>query len=204
MGGGLKNKLAPPHFEVTPKVWTKNFWGFFMRKKHDYEALLKYMRMLEDGFSIDYIHNKFGIGAERLKCLWLQYQKQGISALHRKSYTQPGGELKQQIVSDIEKNHLTLVQASLKYGVSTDIIKIWRRIAREQGLDALLITKKRGRLPIMGRPRKKKQEEMTELERLREEVEYLRTENALLKKVKALVEEREARLREIGQKPSKN
>ena len=202
--GLTKKQLSQPHNEVTPKVWTKNFWGFFMRKKHDYEALLKYMRMLEDGFPIDYIHNKFGIGAERLKCLWLQYQKQGISALHRKSYTQPGGELKQQIVSDIEKNHLTLVQASLKYGVSTDIIKIWRRIAREQGLDALLITKKRGRLPIMGRPRKKKQEEMTELERLREEVEYLRTENALLKKVKALVEEREARLREIGQKPSKN
>ena len=45
---------------------------------------------------------------------------------------------------------------------------------------------------------------MTELERLREEVEDLRTENALLKKVKALVEEREARWREIGQKPSKN
>ena len=175
-----------------------------MRKKHDYGALLKYMRMLEDGFSIDYIHNKFGISSERLKCLWLQYQKQGISVLHRKSYTQTSGELKQQIVSDIEKNHLTLVQASLKYGVSSSRLGVWLKIAREQGLDALLITKKRGRLPGMGRPRKKKPEEMTELERLREEVEYLRTENALLKKVKALVEERKARLREIGQKPSKN
>lgn len=123
-----------------------------MRKTHDYEALLKYMRMLEDGFPIDYIHNKFGIGAERLKCLWLQYQKQGISALHRKSYTQPGGELKQQIVSDIEKNHLTLVQASLKYGVSATRLSVWLKIARGQGLDALLITKKRGRPPGMVRP----------------------------------------------------
>ena len=190
--------------EVTPKVWTKNFWGFFMRKKHDYEALLKYMRMLEDGFSIDYIHNKFGINAERLKCLWLQYQEQGTSALHRKKNIRADGVLKQQIVSDIEKNHLTLVQASLKYGVSSSRLGVWLKIAREQGFDALLITKKRGRLPGMGRPRKKKPEEMTELERLREENEYLRTENALLKKVKALVEEREARLREIGQKPSKN
>ena len=56
----------------------------------------------------------------------------------------------------------------------------------------------------MGRPKKKKTEEMTELERLRYENECLRTENALLKKVRALVEERNARLREIGQKPSKN
>ena len=189
---------------MTPKVWTKNFWGFFMRKKHDYEALLKYMRMLEDGFSIDYIHNKFGISAERLKCLWLQYQKQGTSALHRKKNIQADGVLKQQIVLDIEKNHLTLVQASLKYGVSSSRLGVWLKIAREQGLDALLITKKRGRPPGMGRPRKKKPEEMTELELLRVRVRQLEIENALLKKVKALVEERKARLRAIGQGQSKN
>ena len=175
-----------------------------MRKNHDYGALLKYMRMLEDGYSNNYIHRKFGISGERLKSLWILYQRHGISVLHRKSYAQTSGALKQQIVSDIEKKHLTLVQASLKYGVSTTRLSIWLKKSREQGLDALLITKKRGRPPGMGRPRKKKLEEMTELERLREEVEYLRTENALLKKVKALVEEREARLREIGQKPSKN
>ena len=191
-------------FEVTPKVWTKNFWGFFMRKKHDYGALLKYMKMLEDGFSIDYIHNKFGINSERLKCLWLQYQKQGVYVLHRKPYTQTNGALKQQIVSDIEKNHLTLVQASLKYGVSVARLQVLLKIAREQGLDTLLITKKRGRPPIMGRPRKKKPEEMTELELLRVRVRQLEIENALLKKVKALVEERKARLRAIGRGQSEN
>ena len=175
-----------------------------MRKKHDYVALLKYMRMLKDGYSINCIHKQFGIGKERLQSLWLLYQQHGTSVLHRKHYAQISIELKQQIVLDIEKNHLTLVQASLKYGVSAARLSVWLKTFREQGLDALLITKKRGRPPGMGRPRKKKPEEMTELERLREENEYLRTENALLKKVKALVEEREARLREIGQKPSKN
>ena len=175
-----------------------------MRKKHDYAALLKYMRMLEDGYSIDHIHKKFGIDHNQLKCLWLLYQEQGISALHRKSYTQTDGKLKQQIVRDIDKNRLPLAQASLKYGVSATRLSVWLKMFREHGIDALLITKKRGRPPGMGRPRKKKPEEMTELERLREENEYLRTENALLKKVKALVEEREARLREIGQRPSKN
>ena len=175
-----------------------------MRKKHDYGALLKYMRMLEEGVSYLHIRKEYGISYERLSRLWLLYQQHGTSALRSKHYTQTSGELKQQIVRDIEKNHLTLVQASLKYGVSVARLQVLLKIAREQGLDALLITKKRGRPPGMGRPRKKKPEEMTELERLREENEYLRTENALLKKVKALVEEREARLREIGQKPSKN
>ena len=189
---------------MTPKVWTKNFWGFFMRKKHDYEALLKYMRMLKDGYSIGSIANKFGINEKRLKYLWLLYQKQGTSVLHRKSYTQTSGALKQRIVSDIEKNHLTLVQASLKYGVSATRLSVWLKIARGQGLDALLITKKRGRPPGMGRPRKKKPEEMTELELLRVRVRQLEIENALLKKVKALVEERKARLRAIGQGQSKN
>ena len=175
-----------------------------MRKKHDYGALLKYMSLLEEGYSIDRIHKKFGISSERLKCMWLLYQQHGTSVLRRKPYTQSSGELKQQVVLDIEKKHLTLVQASLKYGVSATRLSVWLKMFREHGVDALLITKKRGRPPGMGRPRKKTFEEMTELERLREENEYLRTENALLKKVKALVEEREARLREIGQKPSKN
>ena len=175
-----------------------------MRKKHDYEALLKYMRMLEEGYSISSISDRFGIGYKRLQYLWILYQTYGSSVLHRKHYAQISIELKQQIVLDIEKNHLTLVQASLKYGVSATRLSVLLKVFREQGVDALLTTKKRGRPPGMGRPRKKKPEEMTELERLREEVEYLRTENALLKKVKALVEEREARLREIGQKPSKN
>ena len=42
------------------------------------------------------------------------------------------------------------------------------------------------------------------IKELQEKVKDLEAENALLKKVKALVEKREAQLREIGSKPSKN
>ena len=55
----------------------------------------------------------------------------------------------------------------------------------------------------MGRP-KKVQKPETELERLRRENQELKTEVALLKKVKALVEEREACLRAIGRGQSEN
>ena len=161
------------------------------------------MHMLEDGLSFKAIEKKYGVDAKQLKVLWYRYQEYGIEGLKKKSYFQCTSELKKQIVLDIEKNHLPLHAASIKYGPSLDRIKIWLRIYRTEGLSGLERVKKRGRPPGMGRP-KKNSKPLTELERLRQEVQELKTENALLKKVRALVEERNARLREIGQGPSKN
>ena len=175
-------------------------------KKHGYAERLKYMHMLENGCSKNYIHTHYGIDDALLGHLWTRYQSEGPSGLLKKRNVKADYAFKLQVVRDIEENHLTLVEASLKYNVSSSQIRVWQKIARTQGYDALSITRPRGRPPKsdMGRPRKKKPEEMTELERLRYENECLRAENALLKKVKALVEAREARLKEIGRKPSKN
>ena len=161
------------------------------------------MHMIEDGISIHSIHAKYGINEDRLHVLWNRYQLQGKAGLLKKKNIKADFALKKIIVLDIEKNHLTLHAASLKYGASSQRIYVWLRQYREGGLAALNSIKKRGRPPVMGRP-KKNSKPLTELERLRKEVQELKTENALLKKVRALVEERNARLREIGQGPSKN
>ena len=176
------------------------------RRKHGYAERLKYMHMLEDGYSIKYIHDHFGICHDLLAHLWIRYQAEGPSALIKKAYIKADYSYKVQVVRDFEENHLTLAEASLKYNVCSTQICKWRNIVRTQGYDALAITRPKGRPPKkdMGRPRKKKPEEMTELELLQLRVKELEAENALLKKVKALVEEREARLKEIGRKPSKN
>ena len=174
-----------------------------MPKRHDYSALLKYMHMLEDGYSINYISCKYGVGNLRLKKLWLLYQKEGSKVLHRQRYTRSTATFRHAVVLDIENNGIPLVQASIKYGVSAAQLKIWLRKYRQGGIDTLSITKNRGQLPGMGRP-KKVQKPETELERLQRENRELKIENALLKKVKALVEEREARLRAIGRGQSKN
>ena len=176
------------------------------RKKHGYAERLKNMHMREDGYSINYIHEHYGIDKRLLSHLWTRYESEGPSVLLKKQYVKADCAFKVQVVRDIEENHLTLVEASLKYNVSDSQIIVWKRIAKTHGYESLAITRPRGRPPKndMGRPRKKKPEDMTELELLQLRVKELEAENALLKKVKALVEEREARLREIGRKPSKN
>ena len=173
------------------------------KKKHDYAARLKYMRLLSKGKTFNSIHNEYGIGYSLLKVLWEKYQKYGKDGLKKSRNIKADFALKKKIVLDIEENHLTLHAASLKYGASPTRISEWLKLYRESGWSSLESIKKRGRPSRMGRP-KKESKPLTELERLRKEVQELRTENALLKKVRALVEERNARLRAIGQESSKN
>ena len=144
------------------------------------------MHMIKEGRSIHSIHVEYGINEDRLHVLWNQYQLQGKACLLKKKNIRADYTLKKKIVLDIEENHLTLHAASLKYGASPQRISVWLQQYRTGGLAALNSAKRRGRPLGMGR------------------VQELKTENALLKKVRALVEERNARLREIGQGPSKN
>ena len=173
------------------------------RKKHGYAECLNFMHMIEDGRSIHSIRMKYGINENRLHVLWDRYQLEGQAGLLKKKNIKADFALKKTIVLDIEENHLTLHAASLKYGASSQRISVWLRQYREGGLAALNSIKKLGRPPGMGRP-KKNSKPLTELERLQKENLELKTEIALLKKVRALVEERNARLREIGHEPSKN
>ncbi|AVM58270.1 hypothetical protein C3V43_11295 [Bacteroides heparinolyticus] len=53
------------------------------RKPKSVHDLLSYMYMLEDGLSFCHIHKNYGINEERLKVLWLRYQKEGISGLQK-------------------------------------------------------------------------------------------------------------------------
>ena len=108
-------------------------------------------------------------------------------------------------IREYQETELTLYQLSAKYDVSSSLIGNWVRKVEKKGFEAL-IPKKLGR-PKTGMVRMKrlpKEECEKENERLRKENERLRLENLLLKKVRALVEEREARNRAIGRKPSKN
>jgi transposase len=94
------------------------------------------------------------------------------------------------------EKRLPLPQVVLQYGVSRSALESWIRTVKANGYASLHQQKKRGRPSTsMGRPKKHVPE--TALEKLQ-------AENVLLKKVKALVEERAARERMSGQQPSKD
>ena len=91
------------------------------------------------------------------------------------------------------------------FDIASSVLANWVRLAEREGFEALA-PRKLGRPKTGGNMTKRlpKEEYEKENERLRKENERLRLENLLLKKVRALVEEREARNRAIGRKPSKN
>lgn len=71
------------------------------------------------------------------------------------------------------------------------MIANWRSTYEREGPEGL-VAKPKGRAP-MARRKKQEPKEMTEVEKLKERVEFLEMENAALKKLKALVQDEEAR-----------
>jgi transposase-like protein len=157
---------------------------------------------MDSGKTVNFVSKLLKSDPKTIKRIRQRYLLGGELALLQPEY-QPhlDVEHKYEILQDIEKNGLSLSVASLKYDVSLYSLKRWMRAYLRFGKTGLA---RKGSSNAMKKKRQRTKAEMDELEMLRKRNEYLETENALLKKVKALVEEKEARLHAIGQKPSKD
>ncbi len=171
-----------------------------MKKNENYPKYVLAMKLLDEGKTHNYVCKYLGMGASTLLLMRQRYLKGGELALLHPDY-QPhlSHSDKLFIIEDIQKNGLSLSAASLKYNKQVYTLRRWLHAFQKQGEAGL--TRKR---TTMAKKRQRTEAELDELEMLRKRNEYLEAENALLKKVKALVEEREARLRAIGRGPSKN
>lgn len=173
-----------------------------MKKNENYPKLVQAMHMLDDGHSVNYIQKQLRVDRKTLLLARQRYLSGGELALLLPKYQpQLSMERKLEIVREVDEKRLTLPEVALKHMIVPCTLRRWVKAYHQFGESGLA---RKVSSNGMKKKRQRTEAEMDELEMLRKRNEYLEAENALLKKVKALVEEREARLRAIGQKPSKD
>ena len=171
--------------------------------KHSIEDRLLAVQKCLEGQAPYAVGQELKIDEHAVKAWLERYKLKGEAGLRKTTKKRVSFAKKCKIVCEYAEKGVPLSQIYAKYNVSCGIVKTWTRAYRKGGYEVLRDKpRKPSSIIIMGRP--KKQQPQTELERLRYENEYLRAEVALLKKVKALMEEKEKRLRETGRKPSKH
>lgn len=161
-------------------------------KVYSYEEKLNVVNeVLENGMSIKEAGRKFGIHHEVIRRWVRMFEYHGHEGLKsiKKNYT---GEFKQYVLEYRRENNLSLIETSFVFGINSDsTLREWEKIYNEVGIEGLYREDLR-MVKNMSKDKSKKTIEINKTEaELIAENKRLQAENAYLKKLMALVQEKE-------------
>ena len=135
----------------------------------------------------------FNITESKIKYLIALIRKHGYNILRNGKNRAYSKDFKLQIINRVLINHESINSVAIDIGLaSAGILHNWLSKFKENGYN--VVEKKKGRKPkSMTKPKKNDKElsEKEKIKKLEEENLYLKAENEYLKKLRALVQERE-------------
>ena len=168
------------------------------RKYSDAQRLQCVLDVKENHKSLCHVARQLGTDHKVIRRWVSRYDEFGVDGLSMRHNTY-SGEFKLSVLTYMYENHLSLTATAAKFGIPDEGTVIrWERIYKAKGPLGLYM-ENRGKMKSKS---KKSNQKNLQQEDLHSEVERLRAENAYLKKLRVLVEERIARESRNEQKPS--
>jgi len=160
--------------------------------KYSKEEMIAAIEAVNSGESIAEVARQKQICESSLKWVYRCYSKHGEKGLHSHTYNWTA-EQKNDVLKYMYENQISCKETGVLLGIRDTTILRWEKRYLENGIEGLE-DKKKGRKPRVQKPKPPKTRE----EELLDRIQYLEAENAYLKKLNALVAEREKRARGNG------